>query len=166
MAGEHASCGKPHLKTYVKAAVKEDIPKPSTRAFDVIREATRDPLTEVKLNEFLSITKMVTPFLTLYQTYRPMVPFLPGDLHKLLKQFLVRLLKEDVMDSLSLPKLTELDINDTKNHKPTAKIELAFTAGTLLKQLQLSKVSVHIQLYLICKTRHVQRNIIFYIVDY
>ena len=154
----------PHLRTYVKAAMKEEIPKLSTRAFDVIREATRDPLTEVKLNEFLSIAKMVTPFLTLYQTDRPMV--LTSDLHKLLRQFLVRLLKEDVVDSLSLPKLTELDINDTKNHKPTAKIELAFTAGTLLKQLQLSKVSVHIQLYLICKTRHVQRNIIFYIVDY
>ena len=56
----------PNLKKYVNAAVKEEIPKPSTRAFDVIREATRDPLTEVKLNAFLSITKMVTPFLTLY----------------------------------------------------------------------------------------------------
>ena len=115
---------------YVKAAVKEEIPKLSTRAFYVIREATRDPLTDVKLNEFLSITKMVTPFLTLYQADRPMVPFLASDLHKFPKQFLVRLLKEDVMESLALAKLTELDINDTKNHNPTAKIELAFTAGT------------------------------------
>ena len=59
------------------------------------------------------------------------------------------------MESLSLAKLTELDINN-KKYKPTAKIELGFTAGTLLKQLQLSKkskLSVHIQLYLICKTR-------------
>ena len=147
----------PNLKKYVNAAVKEEIPKPSTRAFDVIREATRDPLTEVKLNAFLSITKMVTPFLTLYQTDRPMVPFLASDLHKLLKQLLVRFVKEDVVESLSLAKLTELDVNATKNHKPIAKIELGFTAGTLLKQLQLSKkskVSVQIQLYLICNTRH------------
>ena len=31
------------------------------------------------------------------------------------------------MESLSPAKLTELDINDTKNHKQTAKIEIAFT---------------------------------------
>ena len=51
-----------------------------------------------------------------------MVPFLARDL----KQFLVRLLKKDVVESLSLAKLTEMDIN-TKNHKKTTKIELAFT---------------------------------------
>ena len=40
-------------------------------------------------------------------------------------EFLVRLLKKDVVESLSLAKLTKMDIN-TKNHK-TTKIELAFT---------------------------------------
>ena len=141
-----------HLKTYVSAALKEEIPKPSTRAFDVIREATRDPLTEVKLQAFLSITKMVTPFMTLYQTDRPMIPFLASDLHKLLKQLLVGFVKEDVVESLSLAKLTEQDVNDKKNYKPTSKIDLGFSATTLLKQLQLSKkskLSVHIQLCLI-----------------
>ena len=56
------------------------------------------------------------------------------------------------MESLSLAKLTEQDVNDKKNYKPTSKIDLGFSATTLLKQLQLSKkskLSVHIQLCLI-----------------
>ena len=118
----------PHLKTYVNAAVKEEIPKPSTRAFDEILEATRDPLTEVKLNAFLSVTKMVTPFLTFYQTDRPMVPFPASDPHNLLKQLLVRFVREDVVESLSLTKLIELDINDINKYKPAAKIEHSLQA--------------------------------------
>ena len=51
----------PNLKTYVNDAGKEEIPKPSTRAFDEILEATRDPLTEVKLNAFHDTLLDVVP---------------------------------------------------------------------------------------------------------
>ena len=117
----------PNLKKYVNATVKEEIPKPTTKAFEVVREATGDPLTEVKLNAFLSITKMVTPFLTLYQTDRLMIPFLASDLHKLLKQLLVRFVKNDIVESLSLSKLEEVQAD----RKDRARVHCSDLAETV-----------------------------------
>ena len=73
------------IKVYVAAARKGTVPLPKTKAFACIKEATEDPLTEVKLQVFISIAKIITPFLTIYQTDRVMIPFLASDLHKLLK---------------------------------------------------------------------------------
>ena len=48
------------------------------------KQSTHDLLIEVKLNAF-SLAKVVTPFLTVYQTDLPMIPLLAGDLHTMLK---------------------------------------------------------------------------------
>ena len=62
---------------------------------------------------------------------RPMVLFLASDLRKLLKQLLVRFMKEDVVESLSLAKLTELDVSDKKIDKLNAKIHCRHIAQTV-----------------------------------
>ena len=131
----------PHIKTYVKAVAKNEVPTPTTKAFELIQQSTRDLLIEVKLNAFLSLAKVVTPFLTVYQTDRTMIPFLAGDLHTMLKQLLTRFMKDDFVESLSLAKMTEIDVNDTKSCKSSSKVQLGFTADSLLKQLLLSKKS-------------------------
>ena len=50
---------------------------------------------------FLSVSKQVTPFLTLYQTDKPMVPFIAGDIGKLLKVLLQRFIKPGNLSLLS-----------------------------------------------------------------
>ena len=53
----------------------------------------------------------MTPFLTLYQTDKPMVPFLAKDLFQLLKSLLRRFLKPNVMKVVkSVDKLLDVDI--------------------------------------------------------
>ena len=131
----------PHLKTYVKAVAKNEVPTPTTKAFELIQQSTRDLLIEVKLNSFLSLAKVVTPFLTVYQTDRPMIPFLASDLHTVVKQLLARFMKDDFVESITLSKMTEIDVSDAKLCKSSSKIQLGFTAISLLKQLLMSKKS-------------------------
>ena len=125
----------------MKAVAKNEVPTPTTKAVELIQQSTRDLLIDVKLNAFLSLAKVVTPFLTVYQTDRPMIPFLAGDLHTMLKQLLTRFMKDDFVESLTLAKMTDIDVSDTKLCKPSSKIQLGFTADSLLKQLLLSKKS-------------------------
>ena len=68
--------------------MKGTIPLPTTKAFKCVRQAFEDPLTPVKLNAFVSIAKIVQPFLAVYQTDRPMMALIASDLHNLLKQLM------------------------------------------------------------------------------
>ena len=100
------------LQTYTMAAVKGPVALPTTKAFKCVRQAVEDPLTPVKLHAFVSIAKIVQPFLTVYQTDRPMMPFIASDLHKLLKLLLGRFLKASVIEDMTLAKLIDVDMKE------------------------------------------------------
>ena len=53
-----------NLPTYTTAAVKGTFPLPTIKAFKCVQQAVEDPLTLIKLNAFVSIAKIVQPFLT------------------------------------------------------------------------------------------------------
>lgn len=92
----------PHLKVYVAAAKRGAVPLPTTKAFACAMQAIQDPLTEVRLHVFVSIAKGITPFLTMYQTDRPMIPFPASDIHRLLTQLLGRFLETDAIENMTL----------------------------------------------------------------
>ena len=73
----------PHVKAYVKITEKS-VPNPATTSYDAVVSCTKDPLIIVKLLCFISIAKLVTPFLVEYQTDKPMMPFIASDLHRVL----------------------------------------------------------------------------------
>lgn len=75
----------PHILTYVNMVQKGDLPQPKLKSFDTIRNSAKDPLFLPKLMIFNSTAREMAPFLTLYQTDRPMLPFLSEDLFNLLK---------------------------------------------------------------------------------
>ena len=60
-----------------------DATENASNHFHMIKAAGKDHLTIPRLHFFLSIAKMFTPFLAKYQTDRPMMMFLYGDLKSL-----------------------------------------------------------------------------------
>ena len=89
---------------------------------------------------FVSVFKQVTPFLTLYQTDKPMVPFIAGDIGKLLKVLLQRFIKPGNLSLLSTPaQLASIDVDKKDIHLEYTKIDVGFRAETILKELIASK---------------------------
>ena len=133
----------PNLKTYVKAVDEKKIPKPDTKTYETIKNACKDQLLEAKLEFALSVANEVTPFLRLYQTDKPMVPFLATDLYNMLKDILSRFCKSDVIENATTAlKLANLDINDEKLHESDyKKIDVGFSAEKLLRKLTAADVS-------------------------
>jgi hypothetical protein len=129
----------PALRCYLKVVcgVKPAIPKPGTKSFEFVNKACQDVLLEAKLACFISIAKLVEPFLTQYQTDKVMCPFLCEDLENLLKRILRRFRKVD-SDATAF-QLLSVDLNDTKEQLDWRKIDAGFVAENLVKTLLHSK---------------------------
>lgn len=75
----------PHVKAYIELVHKGELPDPKTQSFEVVKNSAQDPLFIPKVMIFNSIAREMAPFLTLYQTDKPMLPFLSGDIYNLMK---------------------------------------------------------------------------------
>ena len=98
---------------YVQSAMAGKVPQPQNKSFQTVQEFVADPFTTAKVAFFLSVAKQVTPFLTLYQTDKPMLPFLATDLYSMLGRLMRRFIKTAVISKAKTPlKLTKLDPAD------------------------------------------------------
>ena len=71
------------------------IKEPTNKSFKELEGILCDNLFTARLNFFLLVAREVEPFLKLYQTDKPMVPFLCADLRNLMETFIkVEVLKE------------------------------------------------------------------------
>ena len=69
---------------YVQSVMAGKFPQPQNKSFQTVQEFVADPFTTAKVAFFLSVAKQVTPFVTLYQTHKPMLPLLATDLYNML----------------------------------------------------------------------------------
>ena len=70
-----------------------------------------------KVAFFLSLANQVTPFLTLYQTDKPMLPLLATDLYSMLGGLMRRFIETAVISEAKTPlNLTKLDPADCSIH--------------------------------------------------
>ena len=91
---------------------------PKTKSFDTVKQCVADPLLAGKLSFYLSVANQVNPFLTAYQTDKPMLPFLCASLYKMVKTLMDRLVKDDVMAPVSsVQQLLKIDTGLKENHK-------------------------------------------------
>ena len=105
-----------NIMKYVAAAEKGKVSKPNNKSYEVITECVQDKCFVAKLHFFKCIATQLQPFLSKYQTNRPMVPFLCDDLCQVIKALMRRFVKKDVLNAASDEKLTKLDVTDSKNH--------------------------------------------------
>lgn len=68
------------VEQYVKKVESKELTKPTNKSYQVLSAAVKDKLVRVKLEFFCSIANILQPFLSNFQTDRPMVPFLVTDL--------------------------------------------------------------------------------------
>lgn len=68
-----------------------------------MQQGCKDPLLKLKLLFFVSVAKQFEAFLVRYQTDKPMIPHLCGDLLKLIKALMARFIKESGLKSSSTP---------------------------------------------------------------
>ncbi|XP_060782876.1 uncharacterized protein LOC132890101 isoform X1 [Neoarius graeffei] len=105
-----------------------------------VKEGCTDPLMPAKLAFLLSFSKEVAPFLTQYQTDRPMILFLGGDLFNLMSSIMARFMKSDVMaNANTVGKVMSLDITDKNNLAHASKVDVGFCAEKVLKNLVSTK---------------------------
>lgn len=142
----------PTVKTFMTSVEKKDIPDPKTKSFEVIKNIVNDELFPAKCNFVIFIAKEIEPFLTLYQTDKPMIPFLAGDLHNLIKELMEKFLKDEIPTS-SL-KLLEIKVEDLKMHKDASQVNIGFASKRIVRDLiKEKKISAkqQIEFYINCK---------------
>lgn len=99
-----------------------------------------DPLSQVMLLFTIAVAKLVETFLIVYQTDKPMAPFLAKDFGDVLRSCMKRIVKQSVMaESTTLSKLINIDVQDEKNLKHYKNIDIGFIADTELKKLLSNK---------------------------
>lgn len=118
----------PSIKEYIKTTEKK--PKreiPTAKSYTTVREAVKDKLVIPKLQLFITIARQLTPFLTKYQSDKPMVPFLAGDYEGLVRDMMVRLVKPDVLQQAAgCTKLMKIDVREEKNLVLAKKVDVGF----------------------------------------
>ena len=73
----------PNVEKYSKSVQHKKCTEPKCSSYEVVTSALKDPQIIPKLLCFISIAKILKPFLTNYQTDRPMVPIVAMDLYRL-----------------------------------------------------------------------------------
>ena len=120
----------PHLETYCAAAKSKQVTDPNNKSFQAVQKSLQDPLLKAKLLFYIMVAKEVEPFLTLYQTDRPMIPFITTDMGILVKSLMLRFIKGDIVDKegVSVAGLVKIDVKNKENHVGIPKVDVGFGA--------------------------------------
>ena len=92
-----------------------------------------DVLVPCKLQFFAFITSMCKPFLQIFQTDRPMLPFLLHELERLTNQLVIK--EADTI----LQKLKEKWVKDVNNQLEEDLVDLGLATKDLLTKTQISQ---------------------------
>ena len=74
------------------------------------------------------------PFLRMYQSTKPIVPFMHEDISCLVTKLMCIVIKEEIISNLSLPQLFKIEMNDKASLKPV--LDLGCAATNLLMKLR------------------------------
>ena len=77
------------------------------------KECCGDPLMIAKMSFYLSVVKQIAPFLTSYQSDKPMLPFIASDLYDMTRALLARYMKPEALkDVTTAQKLVCVDVTN------------------------------------------------------
>ena len=94
----------------------------------------------VKMAAFESVAKQLQPFLAIFQSDNPLLPFMASTLEKMIVGLMKRYVKAGVLQkATSAVKLLKLDLSDVKNFLEIKKVDIEFVAVDKLKKLQADK---------------------------
>ncbi|GBO35079.1 hypothetical protein AVEN_94183-1 [Araneus ventricosus] len=131
------------VTTYVKLVESGKLPKVTCKSFLTLAKASKDKLMPVKFLFFTCVAERIKPFLQMYQSDDPLLPFYASDIHKFVKQCLqfFKVLKESSSAQIiaSLNYLRQFDFSDTASYSAVDKVSVGIRGDKLLKELHSRK---------------------------
>ena len=114
--------------------------RPANKSYETLIEHSRDPLVPMKLQFFAFIAGILKPYPTIFQTNRPMVPFMCDELMKILDQLLRLMFRRDALEEAdtTLKKLKKKWLTDKSYHLNDGLVDLGAATKNLLEKSQLS----------------------------
>ena len=117
----------------------KNLPKskqPKCKSFESVVAAVEDELTLAKLKFFSFVASLLKPYLEKYQTDSPMLPFLNGDIKKLITNLLALVVKPEVLESYKTSfELMKINLDDSKIYVKRKDAHLGFATEQELSQL-------------------------------
>ena len=111
--------------------------RPSFKSYFNVQESLDDELIIAKLQFFVYIAGIVEPFLTAFQSYKPMIPYFYFYLKSIIKQLLEIIVEPKIIDSCKTGKqLKHIDLSDKKNLLSLEKMNLGFAVEHTIKSLK------------------------------
>jgi len=123
----------PSLRLYISAVDKKP---PASQNYKTIKNALTEKELAAKLGFLQSVAIQLEPFLTKYQSNKPLLPFMYSDLYALIRQLMSRFVKTDVMASVTnAAKLMAVDVKKKENHMSYHNIDIGFAAVSACRHL-------------------------------
>jgi hypothetical protein len=130
------------IVTYWQQLAKSKQPglgKPGANtSYDHLCKAVKDCLAPVKLLFFEEVAKKLNEFLVVFQTDKPMAPFLTETLENLIRTLMSKFIRKDLLGK-SCSEMAKLDFKDVNNQKPTHLVDLGFAVNHEIQLLKGSK---------------------------
>ena len=126
----------PHLKRYCRAisSKKKGLSKPTCKSYEVVKEFVQDKFALVKLEFFIAMCEEIEQFLIIFQTDRPMAPFLIKELNGIMISVARRFLTDSYCTDLKNTPM-DLELRDSAYYLSTKKIDLGFAANKVIDEM-------------------------------
>ena len=139
MAGKCCSCRAlevwPNIVKFVNAVKEKKFIDPNSKSYETIKSSCSDPLLPTKIAFFASVAKQITPFLTAFQTDKPMLPFMSTSVYALVKSLMGRFIKNELMaEATSVLKILKIKPTDKEQQLDYLKVDVGFVAQQMLKE--------------------------------
>ncbi|GBN08520.1 hypothetical protein AVEN_113923-1 [Araneus ventricosus] len=121
---------------FVKKIEMGKLPKITSKSFMVVLESTKDKTFLIKLHFFVSLSKVLLPFLEQYQSDKPLLPFFASDVLKLVNDCIqhFKILKPE-NERIEKPEtLCKFNFSDPNLYNDKSKVYLGFSAEQLIKE--------------------------------
>ncbi|XP_066910897.1 uncharacterized protein [Clytia hemisphaerica] len=111
--------------------------RPKSKSYANVKTAVNDPLTVVKLKFFAYVAGILEPFLKMYQTDKPMIPFLYFDLKSIVLTLMKLFIKPNCVSGAKTGmQLCGIDLENESNQINLKDIGLGFAAEEELEKLK------------------------------
>lgn len=125
----------PDLLKYIEKVETKKLSKPSCNSYKVLLEHSKDKLIIAKLEFFKLVSSLLEPFLTSYQTDRPVLPMMADDLSSTLRSLLRRFVNEEVLKACdTMEKLSKVDLNEKDIFLSYNKINIGINTEQALRK--------------------------------
>ena len=134
----------PNITAYVTETLKKPMSQfPTASSFATMRSAVQNHLTIAKLQFFVSTASIMKPYLHMFQSDAPLLPFVTSEQYALLQTLMGKFVKRQELEAAdSCFKIAKFNVSHAASHVAPSDSDIGFAAkATVDKALREKKVS-------------------------